>query len=323
MEFMQFYSDLETVFDQYGLLKTIFNSDRFRPMVPQLVSQDMTFMLKPPLAYKSQMLDLPMPQTPITKIKEPQPLYSAPSGHVEVSAILGGENLEDRLQAAMSPTGLRIPERSSSRTSLSSPTSKFGDGEVRGGAIFDETANIRISEWTVDVSSELFHHVTISREEALFTKVTRLHEKAIKFVWRVIMYGIQNCPKAERVACSIRQPDIYTLRNFLIAVFQEVSLDPIKHQLARFTIMTFKDYQVTTPEDFYTQMSKKAMEIALHTNDPTTRKDDVCISAFQFGIRTWNASMRDMLDKLTEPNKSFTEVTSKFFAKLASNSFIT
>ena len=53
MEFMQFYSDLETVFDQYGLLKTIFNSDRFRPMVQQLVSQDMSFMLNPPLAYKS------------------------------------------------------------------------------------------------------------------------------------------------------------------------------------------------------------------------------------------------------------------------------
>jgi hypothetical protein len=50
MEFMQFYSDLETVFDQYGLLKIIFNSDRFRPMVPQLVSQDMIFMLKEPQA---------------------------------------------------------------------------------------------------------------------------------------------------------------------------------------------------------------------------------------------------------------------------------
>ena len=32
--------------------------------------------------------------------------------------------------------------------------------------------------------------------------------------------------------------------------------------------------------------------------------------------------MGDMLDKLIEPNKSFTEITSKFFAKLASNSFI-
>ena len=51
-------------------------------------------------------------------------------------------------------------------------------------------------------------------------------------------------------------------------------------------MMTFKDYNVNTPEDFYTQLHKKALEIALYTNDNTTRKDDVCISAFEFGIKT-------------------------------------
>jgi hypothetical protein len=195
MEFMQFYSDLETVFDQYGLLKIIFNSDRFRPMVPQLVSQDMLFMLKEPQAYKSQMLDLPLPQTPISKIKEPQPLLSKPTGYVELTRVLGGENLADRLQAAMSPTGVRIPDRSN----ITSPGTRLNldDEEVSVGAGANETAtNVKITEWTVDISSELFHHTTISRDEALFTKITRLHEKAIKFIWRVIMFGIQGCPKA-------------------------------------------------------------------------------------------------------------------------------
>ena len=136
------------------------------------------------------------------------------------------------------------------------------------------------------------------------------------------MFGIQGCPKAERVAYTIRQPDIYTLRNFLIAVFQEVSLDPIKHQLARFTMMTFKDYNVDTPEEFFTHLHKKALEIALHTNDNTTRKDDVCISAFQFGIKTWNKDIGKLLDGIIKPNLSFTEVTSQFFAKMATEKYI-
>ena len=83
--------------------------------------------------------------------------------------------------------------------------------------------------------------------------------------------------------------------------------------------MTFKDYQVVTPHEFYTAMYRKALEIALYTNDPMTRKDDVCISAFLFGIKTWNKEIGDKLEKIIEPNMSFTDVTTKFFQKLATD----
>ena len=55
--------------------------------------------------------------------------------------------------------------------------------------------------------------------------------------------------------------------------------------------MTFKDYGVTTPQAFFTELNKKALEIALHTNDQQTGNDETCISAFFYGIKTWNKEL--------------------------------
>jgi hypothetical protein len=91
------------------------------------------------------MLDLPLPQTPISKIKEPKPLFTKPTGHVELTQVLGGETLANRLQAAMSPIGIRIPERST----ITSPgmSTNLDNEEVSVGAGGNETAsNIKIME---------------------------------------------------------------------------------------------------------------------------------------------------------------------------------
>ena len=46
MEFDQFYTKLGTVLGKFPILKTMLNEDRFRPMVPSLVSSDMAFMFE-------------------------------------------------------------------------------------------------------------------------------------------------------------------------------------------------------------------------------------------------------------------------------------
>ena len=83
--------------------------------------------------------------------------------------------------------------------------------------------------------------------------------------------------------------------------------------------MTFKDYGVSSPQEFFTELNKKALEIALNTNDQQTRKDETCISAFLFGIKTWDKDIGEQLERLIQKDMSFTEVTTKFFQKLTND----
>ena len=149
MEFLQFYAELETVLDQFPILKIIFNSDRFRPMVPGLVSSDMAFMLDPPKAYKSAMSELPMPETPGSKIKVAGALLSKPSGHVDLATIFGGQNLADRFQAA------------SGATNVTSTSTNLDDENASTGGENVPVPRPVVTEWQIDESSELFHAATI------------------------------------------------------------------------------------------------------------------------------------------------------------------
>ena len=74
--------------DQFSILKTIFNANRFKPMIPSLVSSDMIFILDEPRAYKSSMSDLPLSPTPGSKIVRPDPPNKKPTGHIDVATIL-------------------------------------------------------------------------------------------------------------------------------------------------------------------------------------------------------------------------------------------
>ena len=57
----------------------------------------------------------------------------------------------------------------------------------------------------------------------------------------------------------------------------------------------------------------KALEIALNTNDQQTTKDDTCIAAFLFGIKTWDKDIGEHLERFIQRDMPFTEVTTKFF----------
>ena len=59
-------------------------------MVPRLVSSGMTFMLDPPKTYKPAKSELPMPETPGSKIAISEAADRKPSGHVDLSIKFGG-----------------------------------------------------------------------------------------------------------------------------------------------------------------------------------------------------------------------------------------
>ena len=198
-------------------------------------------------------------------------------------------------------------------------STNLDDEDVSTGGENDSTPRPKISEWQIDESSESFHATIISRDEAVFREITYLHEKAIIFIWRVVIYGIQNCPTAVSAVAGIRRPDIYMLRNVHIAVFETISLDPIDHQKTRFTIMTFKDYGDSTSQDFFTKLNNKAFwrlisspqKMILFDKQPT--KDDTCIAAFLFGIKTWDKHIGEQLERFIQRDVPFTEVTIKLF----------
>ena len=83
--------------------------------------------------------------------------------------------------------------------------------------------------------------------------------------------------------------------------------------------MTFKDYGVSTPQDFFSELNNKALEIAFNTNDQQTKKDETCIAAFLFDIKTWDKDIGEQVERLIQKDMSFTEVTIRFFQKLTND----
>ena len=86
-------------------------------------------------------------------------------------------------------------------------------------------------------------------------KLLNLFGEWVFIEYRVFLFSV-------RTVAGIRRPDIYTLRNFLIALFEKILVDPINHQKAGFTIMTFKICGVSAPQDFFTELNINAFGIA-------------------------------------------------------------
>ena len=73
---------------------------------------------------------------------------------------------------------------------------------------------------------------------------------------------------------------------------------------------------MSTPQDFFKELNNKELEIAFNTNDQQTTKDETCIAASLFGIKTWDKEIGEQLERLIQNCMSFTEITTRLFQKL-------
>ena len=80
--------------------------------------------------------------------------------------MLGGKKLADRLLAAAQPGGANASEKSQD----TSTSTNLDDDMVSTGGYNSFTAKVKITEWQVDASSEMFQATTKSRDEAVFRK---------------------------------------------------------------------------------------------------------------------------------------------------------